>query len=915
MTIEQTLSRISQAVESETRASRADRSGAFDVTDCELLTQSEGLSLYRGTAELALPILSDTPLEVSTASHPATEGSFVGQEEFSVVLALRASLGEFVANASVRADTSFILAALNNRLLHHGQALPGDILEGLCGLRRLPVKPDQEAYERLVRELAAAGDQALIPNESQRLAIASCCGSRLHYVWGPPGTGKTACVAQVARALNLAGERVLVLSHANAAVDACMVKIAAAFAGTAELREGLILRAGVPHSSEALSCGSILPDSHISACHPDLVGRRNHLQYLLRQVIRELGRHREKRHVSGASEGIEDLDSDLRKIRGELREVSGRIDELARGLVAEALLVGTTVSRMVVTDYLYCWRPDAVLIDEASMVNFPFVIAAAMTAAKRVVLFGDFRQLPPVVLTKDREMSPWLTRDVFDQAGIKSAIDRGESDDRVTLLETQYRMHPRIGDVVNSLAYSSRLRTADLVAERTETLARFEPFAGEQVVLADSSSMRTVCLREARSRGNSRVNPLHAALAVTAAEKALRSGCRSIGIITPYRAQARLIHSLKSLKTSIAGMEDVSVATVHRFQGSEKDLIIFDLADALPQTSASRLTGRDDELSLRLINVALSRARGKLVFIADVPFVEAFHPPRSQARKALALVRQHGITADAAGLTESKDLESMLWLSGWDECSTHLGRRLKRLASPPEADSSEGESSENERSQNSTRKDETRLDSITNLSPGFEPPPGLVEDMERFGGRLTIFAPIEVALGLERAALDVRLMSRVDGFFHLEKGRCVYLGGRDPGSPVAFIDGESFAGAFERICLDESFRVPLLDADRQREFRLVCGTCDRCGEDRRPRFERETGSLTLRCAEPGHPHRLLDIEGLQAILHCLAIRCPGCRRPAEAAAIGNRLQVTCPGKSPGCPGGAPDLESLFGDTD
>jgi len=96
------------------------------------------------------------------------------------------------------------------------------------------------------------------------------------------------------------------------------------------------------------------------------------------------------------------------------------------------------------------------------------------------------------------------------------------------------------------------------------------------------------------------------------------SACR-IAIICPYRAQVKLLRqSLRDLQKSERnpfGTCQVDVGTVHQFQGSEADVVIFDLVDGNGRSTIGRLLLGDS--GIRLVNVAISRAKGKFVVIAD----------------------------------------------------------------------------------------------------------------------------------------------------------------------------------------------------------------------------------------------------------------------------------------------------------
>src|SRR5205085_10741870 len=107
----------------------------------------------------------------------------------------------------------------------------------------------------------------------------------------------------------------------------------------------------------------------------------------------------------------------LRLMRQSFR---AREDHLAR----EATIVLCTLARLATAEALDDVRFDTVIVDEASMVSIPYSAFASTFARRTVIYAGDFRQLPPVVQTRDGAAERWLIRNVFDHAEIPRRIAR-----------------------------------------------------------------------------------------------------------------------------------------------------------------------------------------------------------------------------------------------------------------------------------------------------------------------------------------------------------------------------------------------------------------------------------------------------------------------------------------------------------
>lgn len=328
----------------------------------------------------------------------------------------------------------------------------------------------------------------------------------------------------------------------------------------------------------------------------------------------------------------------LKQLDDQLAAIENRLREMAATVIRDARVVGATLSRLVLLEELYRSTFDTVIVDEASMVPLPNLWFAGSRAHTRVVVVGDFRQLAPITTARDAEKYPlatrWLRTDIFVKAGIANGRVRLD-DPRLCALKVQYRMHEAIGEVANKLVYKHDGNPLEHEADPKDydhaTAAL--PKSGKPLVLCTTSGANPWCGR--LSPGFSRYNIYSAIFCIRLAAQALNSGAKNVGLVTPYRAQTRLLQHLVEQYKLLD--EKVETATVHRFQGDEKDVIIFDLVDSPPFPIGKLLSGGFESEAMRLFNVACTRAKGKLVIVAHHDYLSQ----KASAIDSLAILLQH----------------------------------------------------------------------------------------------------------------------------------------------------------------------------------------------------------------------------------------------------------------------------------
>lgn len=294
------------------------------------------------------------------------------------------------------------------------------------------------------------------------------------------------------------------------------------------------------------------------------------------------------------------------------------------------------------------------IIDEATQILEPQLLGILCArgeddrnAIDKFILIGDHKQLPAVVLQNTEQSAIYdeallsiglanLKDSLFERlyrncssgngsvspviAGSASSVIAGNASSATgrsfDMLCRQGRMHPEVALFANRAFYGGRLIPVGLPhqLEDSEHISRvaFYPSVPEQAgtsVKINSSEARIV-----------------AGLAVRIYESNQKSfdESRTLGIITPYRSQIALIK--KEIETlGIPALNRILVDTVERFQGSERDVIIYSccINSYYQLKFVSNLTEEDGVLIDRKLNVALTRAR-KQMFITGVPkFLES----------------------------------------------------------------------------------------------------------------------------------------------------------------------------------------------------------------------------------------------------------------------------------------------------
>lgn len=266
---------------------------------------------------------------------------------------------------------------------------------------------------------------------------------------------------------------------------------------------------------------------------------------------------------------------------------------------------------------------DYLFVDEAGQVSLANALAAA-TAARNVVLLGDPLQLAQV---SQGSHPDGVSVSVLEHLlGAHKTVPR----DRGVFLEESWRMHPDVCGFVSEIVYDSRLRSADECATQAVTIEgvpqtglRFMPVEHEGNSQSSEEEAEQIAFAIRRMLGGTftdskgKTAPLRPA---------------NFLVVAAYNAQVRALN----VALAAAGLQDVPVGTVDKFQGRQAEVVFFSMA-----TSSGAELPRDVEFlfSRNRLNVAISRARCLAIVVASPRLLDVDCSTPEQMRLVNGLCR------------------------------------------------------------------------------------------------------------------------------------------------------------------------------------------------------------------------------------------------------------------------------------
>lgn len=439
-------------------------------------------------------------------------------------------------------------------------------------------------------------------NATQEAAVNEVLRAKdVMVVHGPPGTGKTTTLVEAIYETLHRESQVLVCAQSNMAVDWISEKLVD--------RGVSVLRVGNPSRvNDKMLSFTYERRFEAHPAYPSL--------WAIRKAIRELYDHR-------PSGGREAFHQKIARLRDRATELEISINE---SLFNDARVIACTLAGSA-NRVLAGKKFSTLFIDEAAQA-LEAACWIAIQKAGRVILAGDHRQLPPTV------KSPEALRGGLDRTLMETIATR--QPDAVCLLRMQYRMNESIMRFSSECFYDGKVESAPQVkyrgildwdtpmewidtSDERQTAPYLEQEAGtpSPAAPADDSHRFGEILHP---DSTSRTNPEEARLtlcvlksyfAKIGKERILEERIDT-GIISPYKGQVQLLRSLLRRDPFFKPYRHLmSVNTVDGFQGQERDIILISLVRSNDSGNIGFLH------DLRRMNVAITRARMKLILVGD----------------------------------------------------------------------------------------------------------------------------------------------------------------------------------------------------------------------------------------------------------------------------------------------------------
>lgn len=397
-------------------------------------------------------------------------------------------------------------------------------------------------------------------------------------VHGPPGTGKTTTMVEAIYETLHRENQVLVCAQSNMAVDWISEKLVD--------RGVRVLRIGNP---------SRVNDKMLSftyerrfESHPDYTQL-----WGIRKAIRDLYAQMRKR-------------SDREAVRTKINSLKDRANELEIRINADLFSEARVIACTLVSSanrLLMGQKFGTVFIDEAAQALEP-ACWIAIRKADRVILAGDHCQLPPTV------KCPQSVRGGLGHTLMQSIVKN--KPETVSLLTLQYRMNDEIMRFSSDWFYDGRLQAAPEV--------KYRGILDYDTAIEWVNTEGMDCNEEFVGESYGRINKAEAELSVGKLKDYIQKIGKErflderidIGLISPYKAQVQYLRGLIRRDAFFKPYRQaITVNTVDGFQGQERDVIIISLVRANEEGNIGFLN------DLRRMNVAMTRARMKLVIMGD----------------------------------------------------------------------------------------------------------------------------------------------------------------------------------------------------------------------------------------------------------------------------------------------------------
>lgn len=469
-------------------------------------------------------------------------------------------------------------------------------------------------------------------NDNQYDCAALSMSSPLTYIWGAPGTGKTkhvlaSCVLSYIRA----GKKVILAAPTNNALEQSLSGLLRALSGEGGLNPaGMVIRLGVPGDTFRMMWPDVCEDGAMNWMLADISEQVSRLQYQ-NSLIDESLDIREGKNREGAADTFpEKRTQDLIKKKNENTAVMNDLLSKSRKLTESRsimpLINRFSVVACTVDACIYrlspngAYKPDHLFLDEAGYCN----VIKGMTLlgfGKPLTLLGDHMQLPPVFegeqnllrdpgkkLARLWKISALYMEDALSCGDLNQFCMRDPDRPRFERMQTgalteTHRFGPELAKILAGRIYGSRFCSRSVNETRIVYIN-----APKQAADKENDE-------EGKHR---RVSHSEAKAVRTLMENNLSHPGVTMGIITPYRKQRRLLADtmerlMKKYQIQDEDMEE-DIVTVHQSQGREWDIVLFSVTDCFNEMY---FTNSRKKEAVKLINTAVSRARKMLILIGD----------------------------------------------------------------------------------------------------------------------------------------------------------------------------------------------------------------------------------------------------------------------------------------------------------